>query len=75
MAEMISIVSCFKGHKDSVTCLDIHPTLDLIVSGSEDGTVRFWDLETKKAVRCFVVGIPVRYFIIIIFDLFECECN
>lgn len=44
-----------KGHRDSVLCLDAgtRPTNQhMLLSGSEDETVRVWDLNKQKAVRC-----------------------
>ncbi|CAN0878554.1 Protein TORMOZ EMBRYO DEFECTIVE, partial [Linum grandiflorum] len=42
----------FKGHKGVVTCIMFHPdsTQSLLFSGSDDATVRVWDLLTKKCV-------------------------
>jgi pleiotropic regulator 1 len=31
----------------------IHPTLDVIVTGGRDSTVRVWDIRTKRQVQCF----------------------
>ena len=39
-----------KGHRDMVSCLAFHPFEPLCYSGSEDGTVRTWDLQTKALV-------------------------
>jgi WD40 repeat protein len=43
------------GHQDSVTCL-AYPQLpagsDLFGSGSDDSTIRLWDLRTNRASRC-----------------------
>ncbi|XP_021737664.1 transducin beta-like protein 3 [Chenopodium quinoa] len=40
----------FKGHKGVVTCIMFHPDPDclLLFSGSDDASVRVWDLITKK---------------------------
>lgn len=40
----------FKGHKGVVTCIMFHPDPNclLLFSGSDDATVRVWDLITKK---------------------------
>ena len=32
------------GHRDTVTSLTMSPCTDLFISGSMDGTIRFWDL-------------------------------
>ncbi len=38
------------GHTGAVTCLAITPDGNLVVSGSQDGTVRLWDSATGKLV-------------------------
>lgn len=41
------------GHEDAVTCLDIPSAKpDLLISGSSDGTVRFWEFSTGKQLLC-----------------------
>eukprot|EP00668_Euglena_longa_P034542 GGOE01044365.1.p1 GENE.GGOE01044365.1~~GGOE01044365.1.p1 ORF type:complete len:433 (-),score=134.87 GGOE01044365.1:31-1329(-) len=42
-----------EGHRASVTCVAIHPKLPLVVSGSEDATIRLWDYETGEYERAF----------------------
>lgn len=39
------------GHDESVTCVAIHPELDIVVSGSEDGTWIMHNLRDGKYVR------------------------
>lgn len=39
-----------RGHRGSVSCLTSYD--DCIVSGSEDKTVRLWDLRTRKTFKC-----------------------
>mmetsp|Transcript_10103 Transcript_10103/g.15158 ORF Transcript_10103/g.15158 Transcript_10103/m.15158 type:complete len:414 (+) Transcript_10103:3-1244(+) len=34
------------GHAGTITCLAIHPTFTVAVSGSEDGTIKVWDHES-----------------------------
>ena len=38
---------CLYGHSNNVSCVLFHPTLDLIVSNSEDKTIRIWDLNNR----------------------------
>ncbi|XP_057532002.1 protein TORMOZ EMBRYO DEFECTIVE isoform X1 [Amaranthus tricolor] len=42
----------FKGHKGIVTCIMFHPDPSRLIlfSGSDDATVRVWDLNNKKCV-------------------------
>ena len=50
LLQMKPSYSYVKGHKDSVNCILSHP-LGLF-SGSEDRTVRQWDLRQQRSVKC-----------------------
>lgn len=39
-------VGCFKGHMKRIIKLYIHPTEQLLISSSEDSTIRLWRMET-----------------------------
>jgi len=39
------------GHKGIVRSIDVSPTGQWLVSGSEDGTVRLWEVSTARCVR------------------------
>ncbi len=39
------------GHTNSVRCMDVDPTGQWLVSGSEDCTVRLWEVSTSRCVR------------------------
>lgn len=41
----------FKGHADAVRSIDFHPLQALLMSGSVDQTVRFWDTTTGECIR------------------------
>lgn len=49
----------FSGHKDSVICMKIYPkggnndSSSMLVSGSRDGTIRTWNLNTFSKVKLF----------------------
>jgi WD40 repeat protein len=38
----------FMGHKALVTDVNIHPNKDLIISSSDDGSIKLWSLQQKK---------------------------
>lgn len=40
----------FKGHQDKVRSLDIDPTGEWLATGSDDGTVRIWEILTGREV-------------------------
>ncbi|OMO93691.1 hypothetical protein CCACVL1_06383 [Corchorus capsularis] len=42
--------SIVKDHEGQIQCLDFHPHEFLLVMGSSDRTVKFWDLETFKLI-------------------------
>lgn len=42
-----------EGHEECVTCLEITSNGSKLISGSEDNTVRVWDLEKKKEINLF----------------------
>lgn len=72
--EDVNIVSSFplKGHRDSVLCLDhsshavtgdTHGILssgDYLLSGSQDGTARLWDLKGSKRQTCLCISTQKR---------------
>ncbi len=44
-------VGILKGHRDKVTCLGISFSGRTLLSGSQDKTIRFWDLQERKVIR------------------------
>jgi WD40 repeat protein/serine/threonine protein kinase len=50
----------FQGHSNKVTTLTFTPDSRQLITGSDDGTVRFWDLQDGKAVGTLRVGARVR---------------
>ncbi|KAA0203948.1 hypothetical protein HAZT_HAZT010188 [Hyalella azteca] len=42
---------CLTGHRAPVTRVVIHPVYSLLVSSSEDGTIKIWDYETGEYER------------------------
>ncbi|KIK31776.1 hypothetical protein CY34DRAFT_35825, partial [Suillus luteus UH-Slu-Lm8-n1] len=47
------IVKTFKGHSQTITCIDISADNTLLASGSFDKTTRIWNLDTGKLVGPF----------------------
>lgn len=43
-----ALVKVFKGHTDSVQCMQWLPSQRVLVSGSKDKTIRVWDIRTGK---------------------------
>ncbi|KAM8811118.1 ribosome biogenesis protein BOP1 [Eudromia elegans] len=41
----------YRGHSSLVRCLGISPSGQWLASGSDDGTVRFWEVSTARCVR------------------------
>jgi len=44
-------INVLKGHKGPVSCLSLSPSGNLLVSGSQDATVRIWNLKTGKVIK------------------------
>lgn len=48
-------IAAFEAHPDYIRCLVVHPTLPLVLTGSDDMTIKCWDWE--KGWKC----VQVRY--------------
>lgn len=48
-------VTSFEAHPDYIRCMTVHPTLSLVLTGSDDMTIKAWDWD--KGWRCVQVGI------------------
>ena len=46
----------FKGHKNMVRTLSIEPKGQFLASGSDDGTVKLWEVQTGYCFKTFVFG-------------------
>ncbi|KAI3831202.1 hypothetical protein MKX03_033988 [Papaver bracteatum] len=56
-------ITCFleyKGHNDAVTSISVHLSGQWLASGSKDGTVRIWEVETARCVKMWDVGEAVN---------------
>jgi WD40 repeat protein len=51
---------CFQGHTESVDAVAVTPDGRYVVSGSEDRTLRIWDLKGGKEIVKFTVDGDVR---------------
>ncbi|KAF7074330.1 hypothetical protein CFC21_079220 [Triticum aestivum] len=51
----------FKGHGGPVTSLSVEATGQWIASGSSDGTIRVWEVETGRCLKVFNVGADVHH--------------
>ncbi|XP_078443774.1 transducin/WD40 repeat-like superfamily protein isoform X2 [Wolffia australiana] len=45
------IITCLNEHSKAVTCLEITKDGLSLVSGSDDGTVRVWDIKSQRVIR------------------------
>jgi WD40 repeat protein len=53
VAENTCYLSKLKGHKKAVNCLDVSVHEEyLVASGSDDRSLRLWDIRSGKSVRC-----------------------
>ncbi len=48
------------GHSDMITSIEFSPDGKYLVSGSEDKTIRVWDLKSSKEKYKFKTGVPVK---------------
>ncbi|XP_030644930.1 ribosome biogenesis protein bop1 [Chanos chanos] len=50
----------YLGHTSLVRCISVSPTGQWLVSGSDDSTVRFWEVGTGRCVKTLEVGGAVK---------------
>jgi WD40 repeat protein len=48
-------IAAFEAHPDYIRCLTVHPTLPLVLTGSDDMTIKCWDWE--KGWKCVQVSL------------------
>ena len=46
-----TVIKEFVGHKNEVLCMEMHPTKNIIASGSRDKNIILWDTETGKKLH------------------------
>lgn len=49
----------YVGHTQGVSCISLSPDGEYLVSGSEDGTVRLWEVDTSLCREQWDMGAPV----------------
>jgi WD40 repeat protein len=59
-------VQTLEGHKNNVTAICAHPEIPIIITASEDSTVKIWDAVTY---RYFIFSLAIESFSVCIFFL------
>ncbi|XP_021301112.1 ribosome biogenesis protein BOP1 homolog [Herrania umbratica] len=57
-------VTCYleyRGHEGAVLSISVEPSGQWIASGSKDGTVRIWEVETGRCLRVWEIGEAVQH--------------
>lgn len=49
-------ITSFEAHPDYIRCMAVHPTLSLVLTGSDDMTIKCWDWD--KGWRCVQASPP-----------------
>ena len=49
-------IQSMEGHTNNVTVVGFHPSLPIIISGSEDATVRIWHADTFRLEKTLNYG-------------------
>ena len=44
------------GHQEGVNCVDFHPNANYVISGSDDRSIRLWDINSGKFERVFFMS-------------------
>ena len=54
LCEMFDVLQVYKGHSGAVRSVSMEPGIgQLMASGSEDGSVRVWEVATARCLRSF----------------------
>ena len=46
----------FVGHQEAVNCVEFHPNANYLISGSDDRSIRLWDINSGKFERVFFMS-------------------
>ena len=52
----MSCIGTLTGHTDNITSVSFHPELPLILTASEDGTIRSWNIHTLSLEKTTDIG-------------------
>uniref|UniRef100_A0A182MQ54 Ribosome biogenesis protein BOP1 homolog n=2 Tax=Anopheles culicifacies TaxID=139723 RepID=A0A182MQ54_9DIPT len=50
----------YKGHTDMIRCISVEPKGEYLVTGSDDMTVKIWEISTARCIRTIPTGDIVR---------------
>lgn len=51
----------YKGHTGAVSCISPESSGQWLASGSKDGTVRIWEVETARCLKVWDIGRPIQH--------------
>ena len=54
---MNTLFYCFLGHTQNISAVTFHPELPIILTGSEDGTIRVWHANTYRLENTLNYGL------------------
>lgn len=69
-----SCVQTLEGHTHNISAVCFHPELPIIITGSEDGTVRIWHSTTYRLLSFVYLLVDVNMMLPIIITCFLCIC-
>lgn len=65
------LINIFNGHNNFITCFEIHEKNNLLISASEDKTIKIWNLLTAELIKTIDVQNETIYCLKIISDGFK----
>lgn len=63
------MIATLEGHTNNVSFASYHPELPVIISGSEDGTIRLWHANTYRFEQSLNYGLERYGFLGLIFPI------
>ncbi|KAI3673587.1 hypothetical protein L6452_39710 [Arctium lappa] len=49
--EQNKVIRSYHGHLSDVYCLELHPTIDVVLTGGRDSVYRVWDIRSKMQIH------------------------